>query len=104
MTLNEFLKANIGFNQYGSHQFKLVMPVITCKDGFTISVQASKNHYCSPRTDGGPYTQVECGYPSGPVSEALKEYADDPDDHSTIYPFVPIHIVEDELNLHGGIA
>lgn len=37
---------------------------VTCPDGFTVSVQASENHYCSPRNDSGPYTEVEVGYPS----------------------------------------
>lgn len=99
MTLNEFFQKHTAFNGTGSYKIKAVMPKITCKDGFQISVQASQGHYSEPRNNNGPYTQVECGYPSGPVSEALQEYGDD-----NIYPFVPVHIVEDELNFHGGIA
>ena len=39
---------------------------VVCADGFTMSVQASENHYCSPRADGAEviYGRVEIGFPS----------------------------------------
>lgn len=40
------------------------VPAIECADGFTMSVQASRSHYCTPRNDVGPYTAVEVGFPS----------------------------------------
>ena len=102
MTINEYLKANESF--HGKFSYKNTVPHIVCKDGFKISVQASKSHYCEPREDVGPYTQVECGYPSDRVSDALNQFADDPSTNDTIYAYVPIDIVEAELALHGGIA
>jgi len=39
-------------------------PRVVCKNGFSLSVQASQYRYCSPRSDTGPYTHVEIGYPS----------------------------------------
>ena len=38
---------------------------VTCKDGFTMSVQANEGAYCSPRIDKAlKYTAVEVGFPS----------------------------------------
>ena len=38
---------------------------VICADGFSMSVQASETHYCSPRETGAErYTAVEIGYPS----------------------------------------
>ena len=40
---------------------------VVCADGFSMSVQASETHYCSPREDGAEkYTAVEVGYPNPP--------------------------------------
>ena len=78
-------------------------PRFICMDGFSISIQASRGHYSTPRNDTGPYTHVECAYPSMPVSDAMKEYADDSSRYDTIYVNVPIAIVEAEIALHGGM-
>ena len=43
---------------------KKVQPQIRCRDGFRVSVQASRDHFCTPRDDHGPCTHVEVGYPS----------------------------------------
>jgi hypothetical protein len=104
MTINDYLKANESYIGGRYYRMKTTTAKITCKDGFQISVQASQHHYCEPREDDGPYTQVECGYPTGPVSEALQEYSEEPDTLNTIFAFVPIEIIEAELALHGGIA
>jgi hypothetical protein len=72
---------------------------ITCADGFDMSVQASKGHYCAPRTDTGPYQEVEIGYPSAPVAE-FAQYQDGDDD---IYGYVPVEIVNAVIAAHGGI-
>ncbi len=85
-------------------------PVIKCKDGFTMSVQANDGAYCLPREDypDTSYTHVECGYPSStPITKALREYAecfDDCDYTDTVYGYVPIEAVQAELDAHGGIA
>jgi hypothetical protein len=83
-------------------------PRIVCKDGFSISVQARESAYCTPRNDHGPYTKVECGYPSSvPISERLKEFAElfGTDEYTeTVYAYVPVEVVQEELELHGGIV
>ena len=81
-------------------------PRIECKDGFTISVQANDGAYCTPREDypSEPYTHVECGYPSqSPTTKALREYAEGANDTETVYPYVPIEVVQAELDAHDGI-
>ena len=84
-------------------------PRITCADGFNISVQGSSYNYSTPREDNPPngYTHVECGFPSTtPKTEALKGYAElcGTDDYTeTVYGFVPVEVVQAELDAHGGI-
>lgn len=81
-------------------------PRITCSDGFDISVQARDGSYCT-RDDNGTLTKVECGFPSTtPKTEALKGYAElcGTDDYTdTVYGFVPVEVVQAELDAHGGI-
>ena len=85
-------------------------PRITCKDGFTISVQGRDSAYCKPREDypDTPYTHVECGYPSStPTTKALREYAEnfgDSDYTTTVYPYCKIEVVQAEFDAHGGIG
>ena len=87
-------------------------PRITCKDGFSISVQGSSFSYATPRVDNPPngYTHVECGFPSTtPKTAELRGYAegfgydDDLDYTETVYGYVPVEVVEAELDAHGGI-
>jgi hypothetical protein len=78
-------------------------PAVVCKDGFKMSVQASEYHYCSPRDNRGPYTHVEVGFPSQRV-EALMPYIEDESDPTrTVYSHVPIEIIPQIIEDHGGI-
>ena len=81
------------------------VPFIECADGFTMSAQASEYHYCSPRlTAAHPYAEVEVGYPSERC-ESLMPYAEDADAPTqTVYGWVPVTIVEQLIDLHGGVA
>lgn len=80
-------------------------PKIVCADGFTMSVQASAFHYCTPRDSFGPWNSVEIGFPSERV-EAFMPYIDgeasDPTD--TVYGYVPIELVAQAIVDHGGVA
>ena len=82
-----------------------IRPYIECADGFTISVQASDFHYCSPRTSvADQYETVELGFPNmeDPI---IKDYAEDPDDLThTVYGYVPIKVVNKLIEKHGGIV
>lgn len=76
---------------------KEVAPVLKCKDGTTLSVQASKYHYSTPHEDYGPYTEVEVWRATAPVTEF--DYSDDEPS-----AYVPIEQVVQFINNHGGIA
>lgn len=77
---------------------------IVCADGLSLSVQASTYSYCSPRENIGPWNQVEVGFPSSKVDEIMS-YAEDPNDPTeTVYGWVPIRLVEEIIESHGGIV
>jgi hypothetical protein len=78
---------------------------VKCADGFTMSVQASYSHYCSPRDSVGPWHAVEVGFPTEPV-EAFMPYIDgeDSDPTDTVYGYVPLKIVAQVVADHGGFA
>ena len=48
------------------------------------------------------YESVELGYPSI-EDELINEYAEDEPYTETVYGYVPIEIVEELINKHGGI-
>ena len=68
---------------------------ITCADGFSMSVQASRTHYSSPRMNHAEaYSSVEVGFPS----EAEQSPT------GTVYGWGPTHIVNAVVEKHGGIV
>lgn len=81
-----------------SYSYKAPVPVVVCADGVTLSVQASVNHYCTPREDTGPYTEVEvwcisnCDFP-------INEFEYEESDPSS---YVPIEQVVAFIDNHGG--
>ena len=81
----------------------IMFPRIQCNDGFTMSVQARKFCYCSPRDSVGPWTAVEVGFPSE-REDMLMEYLDGdintPD--KSVYGWVPVETVEDIVAKRGG--
>lgn len=84
------------------HEFRGVAPRIKCADGFSVSVQASQSHYCSPRENDGPHHLVEVGFPSEPIQSIMEYAEDDSDPTRTVYGYVPIELVLDALNEHGS--
>lgn len=106
MTVKDWLKKPVRTHTYsdGKYEIQENRPRLYCNDGYSISVQASGFHYCKPRLNGiHDYESVELGYPSE-VDELIKEYAEDDLDYTeTVYGYVPIEIVEEIINKHGGI-
>lgn len=110
--INQYLSDNyiVGLDEFinGERFFYLgSRPRVVCKDGFTISIQASKNHYCYPRAsfkprDGKTYSAVELGYPSA-VDDLITFYAKDDEYTKTVYGWVPIDVVVQLIEKHGGI-
>lgn len=78
---------------------------VVCKDGFSVSIQASETSYCSPRFDNQlKYTEVELGFPSA-EDELIIEWAEDRDRPTdTVYGWVPVQIVNMLIAKHGGIV
>lgn len=86
--------------------FLQLVPKMKCADGFEMSVQASSGHYCGPRDSIGPWTEVEVGFPSEKV-EALMPYIDGDETTEptqTVYGYVPVKVIVDVINEHGGLA
>ncbi len=78
---------------------------VVCKDGFSVSIQASETNYCSPRVDGADkYYEVELGFPSS-EEQLLMEFAEMPGKPTdTVYAYVPVALVNLVLAKHGGIV
>ena len=106
MTVKEFLATTIKTHKhpFSDEVIQENRPRLLCNDGFSVSVQASKFHYCSPRLDGAQdYEAVELGYPSN-EDELINEYAEDDWNYTeTVYGYVPIEFVEKLIEKHGGI-
>ena len=101
--INNYLKENYEFMVIDGRKYPSVTKRITCKDGFSISVQANRNSYCEPRKDEAwAYSEVELGYPSQ-LDNLIREYAEEPDTIETVFPYVPIGVVNELINRHGGI-
>lgn len=77
---------------------------VHCADGFSMSVQASQRAYCNPRSDTGPWSEVEVGYPSA-YEHCLQPYAEDPGRPTeTVYGYVPNKLVRSIIEVHGGLV
>jgi hypothetical protein len=72
-------------------------------DGFTVSVQASEYHYCTPRKNEGPYSDVECGFPKE-LPVAWAKWAETPDTTDTVLPYIPLIEVAREFARRGGLV
>lgn len=94
------------------HVFRPILP-FECKDGFSVSIQGGPGFYSLPNLEELSlmtttkertlirYTHVELGYPNA-EEEALMGYAEDPSNPTdTVYPRVPVNIVNGILEKHG---
>ena len=115
MKINEFIKNNLRVKTLSNDPLMKHMmtssrlPHIVCEDGFTMSVQVGYSLYSEPKKVAKRYSAVEIGYPSEP-EELIKEYAefapfdeDTTDYTDTVYPYVPVSVVDKVLKKHGGI-
>ena len=118
MKINEFIKNNLKVKVLSSKDplMKQMMtssrlPQIVCSDGFKMSVQVGFSLYSTPKKVAKRYTAVEIGFPSE-HEPLIEEYAEtfykedeiDVTDYTdTVYPYVPVRIVDKVLKKHGGI-
>jgi hypothetical protein len=115
MKINEFIKNNLKVKVLNKDPLMRHMmtstrlPHIVCADGFEMSVQVGYSLYSKPKKVAKRYSEVEVGYPSE-HEPLIEEYAEcytfeelDIDFTDTIYPYVPVKIVDKVLKKHGGI-
>ena len=115
MKINEFIKNNLKVKVLNKDPLMRHMmtstrlPHIVCADGFEMSVQVGYSLYSTPKKVAKRYSEVEIGYPSE-HEPLIEEYAEcytfeelDIDFTDTIYPYVPVKIVDKVLKKHGGI-
>ena len=116
MSINKFIQENLKVTypaeEYSSMNNMLTssrLPQIHCTDGFSMSVQVGYSLYCTPKKVAKRYSEVEIGYPSRdePLIYKYAESFYDPDEDfkytDTVYPYVPVGIVNKVLKKHGGI-
>jgi len=119
MKINEFIKNNLKVKVLYGNKDPLMkhmmtssrLPQIVCSDGFKMSVQVGFSLYSTPKKVAKRYSAVEIGFPSDhePLIEEYAEtfYKDDGEDVTdytdTVYPYVPVKIVNKVLKKHGGI-
>ncbi len=69
---------------------------------YELSIQASENHYCSPRENLQEiYDEVEIGFPNFIFSEEfINQYAEEPESpKDTVYAYVPMEELAQEIYL-----
>ena len=115
MKINEFIKKNLKVKVLSEDPLMKHMltstrlPQIVCSDGFTMSVQVGSSLYSTPKKVAKRYSAVEIGFPSEdePLIEKYAESYYDPDVDfkytETVYPYVPVRVVDKVLKKHGGI-
>ncbi len=103
MNINQYLEANMQINVDGGYEIREQTPRVFCADGFNMSVQVSRGHYCIPRINDAPeYDYVEIGYPSE-REELFMPFAEHEENPIyTVYSFVPVSIVDEVIARHGG--
>lgn len=78
-------------------------PRVILNNGKSLSIQASEYHYCRPRRLCDHYYEVEVCFPDE-VIQSLLRYAEDVDNPTdTVYPYVPIELVDEYITSCGGI-
>ena len=128
MKINEFIKNNLKVTNLAKNKdlLRCVKPIhmkneemmtstrlpqIVCADGFKMSVQVGFSLYSTPKKVAKRYSAVEIGFPSEhePLIENYAEtfYKEDEMDVTdytdTVYPYVPVKVVNKVLKKHGGI-
>ena len=114
MKINEFIQRNLKVTypaeEYSSMKDVLTrsrLPKIICEDGFEMSVQVGFSLYSTPKKIAKRYSAVEIGFPSEHeplIEEYAESFCEDKTDYTdTVYPYVPVKLVDKVLKRHGGI-
>lgn len=76
-------------------------------DGTSVSIQASKFHYCEPREDFDTYhkyTEFELGFPNCVIEEIMPYVEDEDNPTSTVYGYVPSEVIDAFVRRCGGVV
>lgn len=102
MNIQQFLECT--YYQPKHFWLPVMRPGIICADGTALSVQASIHHYCTPKDNGKYYSEVEVGFPTAKPPDSWRWYSEDWNSPTkTIYPYIPVELVQEYIDLHGGI-
>lgn len=102
MNINEYMKENREvINGLSGAGFT---KRIEMNSGFSVSIQASSFHHCSPRKLVSPelYESFELGFPSK-IEPLISAYSEEDETCETVFGRVPRAIVEALILKHGGI-
>ena len=98
---------NVFLRRFPISNLYLVRPRAVMADGFSVSIQATEYTYCTPAMNHArSYTDVELGFPSeeDKLINEYTEYLEDDTYTDTVYPYVPVEIVDKLIEKHGGIV
>lgn len=87
---------------YSPEFFYTSRPRIECNDGFSMSVQGGQYAYSYPRENGSSFEDMEIGFPSE-FEILIRGYAESNDFTETVYPYVPVSLIIEVIEKHGGM-
>ena len=83
------------------------LPLIYCKDGFSISIQVHQGNYCASengtRTFGLNWKLVEWGFPSSEIDAQKYNAEDDGDTTNSVGGYVEVGLIDELCEEHGGV-
>ena len=101
-TFEQVISGKGKFRHVAGYEIKEHADRVKCADGVTLSVQASEYHYCTPRTNHGPYYRVEVGFPSIKPPDSWARYADygdvvwdEAEGTDIVYGYIPVELVRE---------
>lgn len=106
LTVREYLNMTYVNQSIGFFSL-LVRPPVTCADGFSMSIQASESHHCSPRQtlkNAEEYDSVEVMILSDIDNYTYKRFLKHSESMDEIAAYVDIDFLELFVAEHGGIV
>jgi hypothetical protein len=95
-------------NQHLSQpRFLGCVPIVKCKKGSELSIQASPTHYSIPKDEKGPYRSVEVGQSTN--QDPIRKLEPYKEGHRArrglrIYAYAPLRLVAEVVVDRGGIV
>jgi len=77
---------------------------LTCKSGLVLSVQAGEYLYCTPRTNIGPYSEVEVMVQAGEIPPTLLHEWTKYGSMDDVFGYIPVSLVDTTIEMCGGIG